>query len=337
MTTPPLSPSGSSTLLTDNAEQQPVNQDTHQQDTVVVVPRPVVKQLVGLVATCNDGARLEKCLTSLADVCDRIVVVDHASTDATLAIAEQFGAEVVVSPNVLPSVFNRANASAKQGIGSFDAPMAWQAGMDSIRAHQAAFTHGGDGADEASTSELVEHWVLWVNPYEQLTEQSINELELWKKTKLARDDKAPVGLRCQIMPVYGGKRLRHGQLIRHELRLACVDAVRVIDHPYFEGLECPAGRVGFLSGVTFLAEPYTTVQELIAGVAKLSARANRHALEASGKWPSANIITKLFAPAWAFAKQYWVRGSWLDGNAGLVMSKAQALAVFFRQEEALTD
>lgn len=326
-TTPPSSPAVTS------SELSAAMSDLSGEDTADALPQrnhlPVVKRLVGLVATHDDGDRLQQCLASLADVCDTIVVVDHASTDETLAIAEKYGAEVVVSPNVLPLV----GSKAKSASGQIDTVMAWQAGLDTIIARQT----GLENNQNDTNIDAVQHWVLWVNPYEQLTEQSVNELELWKKTKLANDSKTPVGLRCKITPVYGGKRLQHGQLIRHELRLACVDAVRIIDHPYFEGLECPEGNVGYLPGVNFLAEPYTSAQALIAGVAALSARANRHALEASGKWPKANLVSKLFAPAWAFAKQYWVRGSWLDGNAGLVMSKAQALAVFFRQEEALAD
>ena len=47
---------------------------------------------------CNEERNLARCLASVAPVADEIVVVDSGSTDATVALAEKFGARVVVQP-----------------------------------------------------------------------------------------------------------------------------------------------------------------------------------------------------------------------------------------------
>lgn len=56
--------------------------------------RPTV---TGLVLTLNGAKYLDECLKSL-DFCDRLLVVDSGSTDATRDIAERHGATVLVNP-----------------------------------------------------------------------------------------------------------------------------------------------------------------------------------------------------------------------------------------------
>ncbi len=53
--------------------------------------------VTGLVLTYNGERWLRECLESL-DFCDRLMVVDSESSDKTVSIAEQCGAEVVVRP-----------------------------------------------------------------------------------------------------------------------------------------------------------------------------------------------------------------------------------------------
>lgn len=52
--------------------------------------------LSAVLITLNAAAQLEACLASLA-FCDEIVIVDSGSTDATLDIAETYGAKVIAS------------------------------------------------------------------------------------------------------------------------------------------------------------------------------------------------------------------------------------------------
>ena len=55
-------------------------------------------RLSAIIITHNEAANLPDCLASLS-FCDEIVVVDHASSDETVALAERAGARVVRTPN----------------------------------------------------------------------------------------------------------------------------------------------------------------------------------------------------------------------------------------------
>jgi len=52
-----------------------------------------------VLATYNEEKNLPRCLSSIVDVADEIVVVDGRSTDRTVAIAKEFGARVFVTKN----------------------------------------------------------------------------------------------------------------------------------------------------------------------------------------------------------------------------------------------
>lgn len=55
-------------------------------------------RLSGVVITYNEARNVERCLASLRQVCDELVVVDSGSTDRTRELAEACGARVVVRP-----------------------------------------------------------------------------------------------------------------------------------------------------------------------------------------------------------------------------------------------
>lgn len=57
---------------------------------------PARPPLSAVIITLNAASQLEDCLKSVA-FCDEIVVVDSGSTDGTLALAEKYGARVIVS------------------------------------------------------------------------------------------------------------------------------------------------------------------------------------------------------------------------------------------------
>lgn len=50
------------------------------------------KSLTAIVLTYNEEMHLERCLTSLQDICENIVIVDSFSTDRTKEISQRFGA-----------------------------------------------------------------------------------------------------------------------------------------------------------------------------------------------------------------------------------------------------
>ena len=51
-----------------------------------------------VVITLNEEKNLARCLAAAKVIADDILVVDSGSTDATVAIAESFGARVLVEP-----------------------------------------------------------------------------------------------------------------------------------------------------------------------------------------------------------------------------------------------
>lgn len=61
---------------------------------------PVADRITAVVITYNEELHIDRCLARLAQVADRIVVVDSFSTDATVAIARRHGAEVLQNPFV---------------------------------------------------------------------------------------------------------------------------------------------------------------------------------------------------------------------------------------------
>lgn len=51
--------------------------------------------LTGLVVTLNEEKNISRCITSLKEVCDEVIVVDSYSEDNTVKIAEDLGAKVI--------------------------------------------------------------------------------------------------------------------------------------------------------------------------------------------------------------------------------------------------
>lgn len=57
-----------------------------------------MNDLTVIILTKNEEANLKQCIRSVTDIADRIIVVDSGSTDRTVEIAKEFGAEVVFHP-----------------------------------------------------------------------------------------------------------------------------------------------------------------------------------------------------------------------------------------------
>jgi glycosyltransferase involved in cell wall biosynthesis len=56
-----------------------------------------VSRISGIVVAANESARIADCLACLTPWCDEVIVVDQASEDDTVSIAERFGARVIRS------------------------------------------------------------------------------------------------------------------------------------------------------------------------------------------------------------------------------------------------
>lgn len=73
-------------------------------------------QLSVVLAVYNEEKNITKCLESVKNIADEIVVVDGKSSDKTVEIAKKYGAKIISTPN-LPTHFhemkNKAIAAAK--------------------------------------------------------------------------------------------------------------------------------------------------------------------------------------------------------------------------------
>lgn len=74
----------------------------------------------------NEGARLERCLVSLAGQADRLVYVDSGSTDGSLALARRLGAVVVELDAALPFTAARGRNAGVEALRAGGLPDAIQ-------------------------------------------------------------------------------------------------------------------------------------------------------------------------------------------------------------------
>lgn len=54
--------------------------------------------LTAIILTKNEEKNIKKCIESILDLCDRIVVIDSGSTDKTIEIVQQYGIEIYSNP-----------------------------------------------------------------------------------------------------------------------------------------------------------------------------------------------------------------------------------------------
>lgn len=57
-----------------------------------------MNNITAIILTKNEESNIERCITSLGDMPDRIVVVDSGSTDQTVQIAKKLGADIYTHP-----------------------------------------------------------------------------------------------------------------------------------------------------------------------------------------------------------------------------------------------
>lgn len=54
--------------------------------------------IAAIILTKNEAKHIVRCIESLQDVCDEVIVVDSLSTDNTCELAESMGARVYKNP-----------------------------------------------------------------------------------------------------------------------------------------------------------------------------------------------------------------------------------------------
>lgn len=69
-----------------------------------------MKTLSAALATCNEEENLSRCLDSIKNIADEIIVVDGSSTDKTVDIAKKYGAKVIITNNPANFHINKQKA-----------------------------------------------------------------------------------------------------------------------------------------------------------------------------------------------------------------------------------
>lgn len=73
--------------------------------------------LSAVIITFNEERNIERCLLSVSDVCDELLVVDSGSTDHTVSIAQRLGARVIHHP--FPGYIEQKNYAITQASGDW--------------------------------------------------------------------------------------------------------------------------------------------------------------------------------------------------------------------------
>jgi glycosyltransferase involved in cell wall biosynthesis len=75
-----------------------------------------MRTITALLHTENDALRLGRCLETLYP-CDEIVIVDHASRDATVEVAREYGARIIDAKTNLRADLLQAGSPVDLGTG----------------------------------------------------------------------------------------------------------------------------------------------------------------------------------------------------------------------------
>lgn len=82
-----------------------------------------MNKLTAVIITKNEEKKINRCLASLKNVADEIVVIDDISTDATVEICKRFGAKVFINES-------KGNFDRQRNIGIENASGEWILQMD---------------------------------------------------------------------------------------------------------------------------------------------------------------------------------------------------------------
>jgi len=248
--------------------------------------------LSAILITRNEAQNLEDCLASLQGLADEIVVVDTQSSDATVAIAQRFGAKIA-QPADWPGFGlqkNRALALATQP---------WVLSID---------------ADERVTSDLaaeINRMIGRVNHDGSLNDSLENHHDAYEIPRQSW---------------YCGKFIQHGgwrpdyvlRLFRRDCAKFSDDLVheRVITH----------NTIGKLKN-HLLHYSYLDFSQVLA---KVEAYSSAAAQQAFSRGERGSIGKGVIHGAWAFFRTYVLRAGFLDGVHGLALSISNAQTSYYK-------
>ncbi len=248
--------------------------------------------LSAILITRNEAHNLEDCLASLQGVADEIVVVDTQSSDATISIAQRFGAKVS-QPDDWPGFGpqkNRALALATQP---------WILSID---------------ADERVTPELATE-INRVIGRAQLAGQLTGSFEKnFSAYEIPRQS------------WYCGKFIQHcGWRPDYVLRLFCRDSAKFSNDLVHERV-VTTEPIGQLKN-QLLHYSYLDFSQVLA---KVEAYSSAAAQQAFNRGEQGSISKGVMHGAWAFFRTYVLRAGFLDGAHGLALSISNAQTSYYK-------
>jgi glycosyltransferase involved in cell wall biosynthesis len=248
--------------------------------------------LSAILITRNEAHNLEDCLASLKGLVDEIIVVDTQSSDATVSIAQRYGAKIA-QPDDWPGFGpqkNRALALATQP---------WVLSID---------------ADERATPELAAEINLVIGRAQRegnhsgLVDKHYGAYEIPRKSW------------------YCGKFIQHcGWRPDYVLRLFRNGNAKFSDDLVHERV-ITIQPIGQLKN-HFLHYSYLDFSQVLAKVEAYSSAAAQQALSRGER---GSIGKGVLHGAWAFFRTYVLRVGFLDGAHGLALSISNAQTSYYK-------
>jgi glycosyltransferase involved in cell wall biosynthesis len=248
--------------------------------------------LSAILITRNEAHNLEDCLASLQGVADEIVVVDTQSSDATISIAQRFGAKVS-QPDDWPGFGpqkNRALALATHP---------WIFSID---------------ADERVTPELAAEINLVIGRVQRDEKPAGSVKKHYAAYEIPRQS------------WYCGKFIQHcGWRPDYVLRLFRRDRAKFSDDLVHERV-ITTEVVGQLKN-HLLHYSYLDFSQVLA---KVEAYSSAAAQQAFSRGERGSIGKGVMHGAWAFFRTYVLRAGFLDGAHGLALSVSNAQTSYYK-------
>lgn len=180
----------------------------------------------------NEAATLRRCLESVRGVVQQIVVADTGSTDETLQIAREFGAEVLSTSweNDFAAARNRALEPVRsRWVLSLDADELLDPGSAAELAQLTSSSSSSDSSGFAAYQVSIRNYL-----------RSLEE-RIWDRPAQPNDGRLPA---ARAFPAYVDH--QNVRLFRRDPQIYFVGRVHESVGPRVEALGLPLGRAGFL-------------------------------------------------------------------------------------------
>lgn len=268
-----------------------------------------------VLATYNEESNIARCLDSVADLADELIVVDGGSTDRTVELAGQRGARVIRTDN--PPIFHINKQKALDA-----ATCEWVLQMD---------------ADEVVTPQLADEIRQIVHGgQEAIDNRIINEKKLRlfnRHTRLVEDRDGSFGVRTGETVAFFVPRKTYflGDVITHAgtypdgvIRLVKNGKARFPAKSVHEQIQID-GAVGWLEhDLIHYSNP--TMQRYVTGADKYtSLLASELQSRADARGVVGCVRYTIFIPVMTFLSLYIRHKGFLDGWRGLLFSLFSAL------------